>query len=62
MNASSCRSCGASIVWFKTKAGKSIPVDFTSVAQTDTEYDSTRHVAHFATCPEGKRWSKKGKT
>lgn len=43
-----CRSCGAAIVWTITKAGKRSPVD----------PDGT---THFATCPQGKEWSRKGK-
>lgn len=56
-----CRSCGARIVWLKTKTGKSMPVDAPSTNQDDLEYDHERHVSHFGTCPDAKRWSKKKK-
>lgn len=48
-----CRSCDAPIVWFKTKAGKVMPVDESSTYPTDREdqLDLTRHKSHFATCP-----------
>ena len=51
--ASSCSSCGASIVWFKTAAGKRIPVDEASTLPTDAAHqlDLKRHKSHFATCP-----------
>jgi hypothetical protein len=48
-----CRSCGAPIVWFRTKAGKRMPVDAATTKPTDAEHqlDLTRHISHFATCP-----------
>lgn len=56
-----CRSCNAEIVWLKTKAGKSMPVDAATVKPGDTEFEHGRHMSHFGTCPQAKRWSKKGK-
>ncbi len=56
-----CRSCGQSIVWMKTEAGKNIPVDPESLDAEDLEADATgtaplfdakRHISHFATCPD----------
>lgn len=49
----SCSSCGAAIVWFRTKSGKRMPVDATSTLPTDAEHqlDLKRHISHFATCP-----------
>lgn len=71
-----CSSCGASIIWTVTEAGKSSPVDAIPVAGgnlrlTEQPYplppltrvvgagidlfddtdDGTRHLNHFATCP-----------
>jgi len=43
---SACRSCGAAIRWFQTPAGRWTPVN----------EDKT---SHFATCPQGKTWSRK---
>jgi hypothetical protein len=51
--ATRCASCSASIVWFRTAAGKRMPVDESSTQPTDAEHqlDLKRHVSHFATCP-----------
>jgi hypothetical protein len=48
-----CRSCQALVVWFKTAAGKNMPVDASSTKPTDAAHqlDLTRHISHFATCP-----------
>lgn len=48
-----CSSCGADIVWFRTKSGKRMPVDERTTQPTDREdqLDLKRHVSHFATCP-----------
>lgn len=45
-----CRSCHANIIWFKTEAGKNMPVDADTVEADDDELDLSRHVSHFATC------------
>jgi hypothetical protein len=47
-----CSSCGAWIVWFRTKAGKKMPVDEETTQPTDAEHqlDLKRHRSHFATC------------
>lgn len=46
-----CSSCHAKIIWFKTEAGKNMPVDADTVEPEDDEYDPPRHISHFATCP-----------
>jgi len=53
----SCSSCGAKIVWFRTAAGKRMPVDEASTQPTDREdqLDLTRHKSHFATCPNANK-------
>lgn len=61
---STCRSCGAEIVWAKTEHGRTIPLDakperrFVLNAGEGISFDSTtiaRSVptfgSHFATCP-----------
>lgn len=50
--ATTCSSCGAAIVWFRTKNGKRMPVNEASTQPTDAEHqlDLSRHVSHFATC------------
>lgn len=47
-----CRSCRAQIIWFKTPAGKNMPVDAGTVEPQDEELDLERHVSHFATCKD----------
>lgn len=45
--------CGQHIAFLKTATGSSMPVDAESLDANDdedTEYDSTRHVAHWGTC------------
>lgn len=44
----SCRSCGATVRWVETKAGKKMPVDA----------DGT---SHFATCPDSNEWRRSRK-
>lgn len=48
-----CRSCRAKIIWFKTAAGKNMPVDADTVEPDDdvNDLDLTRHQSHFASCP-----------
>jgi hypothetical protein len=42
-----CKGCGAAIEWWKTKAGKSIPMNPAKSDDAPTE-------AHWATCPNAK--------
>lgn len=53
-----CRSCGASVVWTKTPAGKSIPLDLGHVRGTGAQREA---LTHFATCPQGREWRMSGK-
>jgi hypothetical protein len=48
-----CSSCNAKIIWFKTEAGRNMPVDADTVEPDDDveELDLERHTSHFATCP-----------
>lgn len=50
-----CKSCHARIIWFKTSAGKNMPVDADTVEADDEDLDLSRHVSHFATCPDADR-------
>jgi hypothetical protein len=59
MKITKCKACGTEIVFLKTKNEKSIPVDATTVKEGDTEYDHTRHTAHFATCQFAKEFRRK---
>lgn len=56
-----CNSCRAKIIWFKTAAGKNMPVDEHTVGPDDQEYDPPRHVSHFATCPNADKHRRKPK-
>ncbi len=51
-----CRSCGASITWAMTRAGKSVPLDANArlVLQTLATggYAVPATHVHFATCPQ----------
>lgn len=67
-----CRSCGASIEWAETFNGKKMPFDFPIVVVKTTghplrdggrileEVDTDVSASHFATCPDGKKWSHRG--
>lgn len=59
---SPCKGCGAPILWAKSQAGNSMPLDATAtpggqwqvengIAFTDKS-KPTGHVSHFATCPK----------
>lgn len=61
-NSDHCRGCGAQIVWLKTAAGRSMPVDAVSVEVGDREFDYARHMSHFATCPEAAAFRARKKT
>jgi hypothetical protein len=58
--ATTCSSCSALIVWFRTAAGKRMPVDEASTLPTDAEHqlDLKRHKSHFATCVDAAKWRK----
>lgn len=57
-----CKSCGAEIVWMKTKKGKNIPVDLPDeedamrqeVLSADL-YNRDLHTTHFDTCPNAEK-------
>lgn len=46
-----CRSCGASIIFLRTKNRKMIPCDADTVEHDDYQFDFKKHKSHFATCP-----------
>ncbi len=53
-----CRSCGAEILWKKTKEGKFMPVDIGSTESTEAVFDPATMKSHFATCPDAGKWRK----
>lgn len=57
--AGTCRSCKAAIVWFKSDAGKNIPIDAATVLPEDQQLELPRHVSHFATCPDAAKFRRK---
>lgn len=56
-----CTTCGAPMIFLRTVAGKTMPVDASTVADGDQLYDSTKHGSHFKTCTDPNRHSHKGK-
>ncbi len=55
-----CKSCGAIIVWLRTKQGHNMPVDYHTFNTGDPGiFDLKRgHISHFATCPNASRHRK----
>ena len=72
---STCRSCGAPVVWAYTESGKRMPVDSAPhprgnlmlhydqgtwrVSVVPTYGPGLRHRPHFATCPDAESWRKR---
>lgn len=63
MSVPQCRSCGAFILWMKTKGGMNIPVDYATVPPDQGRqlvFDpEAGHIAHFATCPNADKHRKR---
>lgn len=55
----SCRSCKADIVFLRTAAGKTMPVNADTVEPGDTEFEYGRHVSHYSTCNDPERFRKR---
>jgi len=68
-----CRSCGADIFFVTMESGRSMPLDAEPCDDGNVIVDNSgrghvmdgghwtpRFKSHFATCPEAKRWRKKG--
>lgn len=47
-----CASCGARIVFIKTREGRTIPVNDTGKIRPAEIFDHKVHTSHFATCPK----------
>lgn len=71
-HSSNCRSCGAPVVWIKSKRGKWLICDkepvVGSLGEVLTFNDGSvrkckegelGYITHFATCPDAKKWRKK---
>jgi hypothetical protein len=57
-NFAKCRSCGAEIIWARTKKGKPIPLDrsptmtrYVREGTSDLVVQRTTYQTHFITCP-----------
>lgn len=50
-----CSSCGAPIVFLRTKSRKLMPIDAATVDHDDYDFDAKKHTSHFATCPNAPR-------
>lgn len=50
-----CRSCGASVVWARTEAGKPIPLALATARDCGGQRVAT---THFADCPHGRAWKR----
>lgn len=66
-NLTYCSACDAAIAFLKTKSGKPMPVDIETVNEQekqklvngeDVPFEFGRHISHFATCPEAKKFRK----
>lgn len=60
MNQSYCRSCKQPIFWLlaynrKTGAQSWMPVN-PQEALDEEVFDVAKHVSHYATCPDAKKW------
>jgi hypothetical protein len=49
-----CRSCHAPVYWSTTRVGKRAPFDI-------DQDGKPLETSHFATCPDAKQWSQKGR-
>jgi len=56
-----CRSCNAEILFVETAKGHMMPVNYKPEFENDKEYDKTKHISHFSTCPEADKFRKKKK-
>lgn len=49
-----CKHCGAAVVWFKTDAGRKVPIDHSTCPPADRKLDLSRHTIHWNTCTRTK--------
>lgn len=54
-----CRSCGAGVVFLRTRKGKLMPCDAETVEHDDYYFDYNKHRTHFETCPDAGDWRRK---
>ncbi len=62
-----CKSCKKEIVFLQTNSGSAIPVDYNSLSISEQSwligkqkliFNKFKHVSHFATCPDAKKFRK----
>lgn len=53
-----CAACKAEIIFLPTVTGKRMPVDAASVDAEDEVYEQGKHVNHWGTCTDPKRFKK----
>jgi hypothetical protein len=63
MRESTCKGCGASILWFKTVRGKNIPADAKGETRIIMNAEgqavmARSYMPHHATCPEVDKFRK----
>jgi hypothetical protein len=51
----SCKSCGAAIIWTTTPKGRAIPLDTSAIRMVGLIGYAK---SHFVTCPDAKEWRK----
>lgn len=71
MSTTTCKSCGAEIIWAKTRMGKVMPLDAKpspngnmayaagethAYTEADAKLHRDRYTSHFATCPDHQQW------
>lgn len=49
-----CASCGAAIIWCRTKKGRSMPLSAATIVWRGTQRFA---LSHFADCPDAQEWS-----
>jgi hypothetical protein len=61
-----CRSCDTPITWFRTVAGKAVPMDGHEPVPVQSEHNEDMRLVsvfdsadtHWATCPDAKTWKR----
>lgn len=58
---STCRACGAPIIFLPTRKGKMNPVNAATVKPGDDLFNSEKHVSHFTTCPKASQFKRQAR-
>ncbi len=66
-NPAICKACGALMAFVQTSAGKTMPVNFSTLTEAEKiilrrgealNYNKEYHISHFATCPAASNFRK----